>query len=82
MKDAQDLVTFIVTQITGDPQCFTVETSTDENGVLLSLAVDHPQAGRVLGRGGSTSQAIRTLLRILGTKNHAKYSLKIEIVDE
>ena len=33
--------------------------------------------GRVIGRRGVTAQSLRTLLRALGTKNSARYNLKI-----
>jgi hypothetical protein len=34
--------------------------------------------GALIGRGGSTAGAIRTLLRIVGAKNNARVNLKIE----
>ena len=34
-------------------------------------------AGRVIGKRGATAQSLRTLLRALGTKNDARYNLKI-----
>ena len=37
--------------------------------------------GRVIGRRGVTAQSIRTLLRALGTKNDARYNLKIVNTD-
>lgn len=82
MREAEDLVKFIVTQITSEPNCFSMESSIDENGVLLSLTISKEQAGRVIGKKGVTAQSIRTLLRALGTKNHAKYNLKVEVSDE
>jgi hypothetical protein len=33
--------------------------------------------GRVIGKRGATAQSLRTLLRALGTKNDARYNLKI-----
>ena len=81
MREAAELVTFIVTQITGDAHCFQLESSLDENGVLLQLTVDKEYGGRVIGKKGTTALAIRNLLRALGTKNGAKYSLVIEVDD-
>ena len=34
--------------------------------------------GQIIGKGGSTVKAIRTLLRIVGLNNHARVNLKIE----
>ena len=49
----------------------------DEKGVLLTLTVNPDDLGRVIGRRGVTAQSLRTLLRALGTKNSARYNLKI-----
>ena len=49
--------------------------------VLLSLSVDPEDVGRVIGRRGATAQSLRTLLRALGTKNEARYNLKIVNTD-
>jgi len=47
-------------------------------GVLLSLNVHAEDMGQIVGREGSTARAIRTLVRIIGLKNHARVNLKIE----
>jgi uncharacterized protein len=44
---------------------------------LLELTVDAEDLGRVIGKRGATAQSLRTLLRALGTKNDARYNLKI-----
>ena len=54
-----------------------VERQIDEKGVLLTLTVNPEDLGRVIGRRGATAQSLRTLLRALGTKNSARYNLKI-----
>jgi predicted RNA-binding protein YlqC (UPF0109 family) len=58
-----------------------IERKIDEKGVLLSLSVDPEDIGRVIGRRGATAQSLRTLLRALGTKNDARYNLKIVNTD-
>ena len=45
------------------------------------LSVDPEDVGRVIGRKGATAQAIRLLLRALGTKQDARYNLKIADVE-
>jgi hypothetical protein len=47
-------------------------------GVLLSLKVNPEDMGQIIGRSGSTARAIRSLVRIVGLKNHARVNLKIE----
>jgi len=73
----QQFVEYIVKSLVGNPDAVKVERSIDEKGVLLQLTVDPEDLGRVIGKRGATAQALRTLLRALGTKNDARYNLKI-----
>ena len=73
----QQFVEYIVKTLVNNPDKVTIERKIDEKGVLLSLTVDPEDVGRVIGRRGATAQSIRTLLRALGTKNDARYNLKI-----
>ena len=73
----QQFVEYIVKTLVNNPDKVTVDRQIDEKGVLLSLTVDPEDVGRVIGRRGATAQSIRTLLRALGTKNDARYNLKI-----
>lgn len=73
----QQFVEFIVKSLVGNPDAVSVVRSVDEKGVLLELTVDPEDLGRVIGKRGATAQSLRTLLRALGTKNDARYNLKI-----
>lgn len=73
----QQFVEYIVKSLVGYPDDVVVERIIDEKGVLLSLTVNPEDLGRVIGKRGITAQSLRTLLRALGTKNDARYNLKI-----
>jgi len=73
----QQFVEYIVKTLVNNPDKVKVDRSVDEKGVLLNLEVDPEDVGRIIGRRGATAQSIRTLLRALGTKNDARYNLKI-----
>lgn len=73
----QQFVEYIVKTLVNNPDKVKVDRIIDEKGVLLSLEVDPEDVGRIIGRRGATAQSIRTLLRALGTKNDARYNLKI-----
>lgn len=73
----QQFVEYIIKTLVNNPDKVSIEREIDEKGVLLSLTVDPEDVGRVIGRRGATAQSIRTLLRALGTKNNARYNLKI-----
>ncbi len=73
----QQFVEYIVKSLVNNPDDVLVERIIDEKGVLLSLTVNPEDLGRVIGKRGVTAQSLRTLLRALGTKNDARYNLKI-----
>ncbi|MDO4741868.1 MAG: KH domain-containing protein [Candidatus Saccharibacteria bacterium] len=78
----QQFVEYIVKTLVNNPDKVSVERTIDEKGVLLSLTVDPEDVGRVIGRRGVTAQSIRMLLRALGTKQDARYNLKIVNTDD
>lgn len=78
----QQFVEYIVKTLVNNPDKVVVDREIDERGVLLSLSVDPEDVGRVIGKRGATAQSIRTLLRVLGTKNGARYNLKVVNTDE
>ena len=73
----QQFIEYIVKSLVGYPDDVVVERIIDEKGVLLTLTVNPEDLGRVIGKRGVTAQSLRTLLRALGTKNDARYNLKI-----
>ena len=78
----QQFVEYIVKTLVNNPDKVSVERKIDEKGVLLSLTVDPEDVGRVIGKRGITAQSIRMLLRALGTKQDARFNLKIVNSDE
>ncbi len=77
MSIDQQFVEFVIKSLVTKPEAVVVERRIDEKGVLLELTVDPEDLGRVIGKRGATAQSVRTLLRALGTKNDARYNLKI-----
>lgn len=77
----EQFVEFVVKALVGNPDAVSIERTIDEKGVLLELTVAPEDLGRVIGKRGGTAQSIRTLLRALGTKNDARYNLKIVDTD-
>lgn len=73
----QQFVEYIVKSLVGHPDDVVIDRVIDEKGVLLTLTVNPDDLGRVIGKRGMTAQSLRTLLRALGTKNDARYNLKI-----
>ncbi|HHD92727.1 MAG TPA: KH domain-containing protein [Candidatus Portnoybacteria bacterium] len=77
-KQDQEFVEYIVKAIVNHPEDVKVERMVDEMGVLISVKVNREDMGVLIGRQGSTARAIRTLLRVIGTKSRARINFKIE----
>ena len=74
----KDFLEFLIKALVDNPGDVKVDRKVDEMGVLLSLKVNPEDMGQIIGRAGSTAKAIRSLVRIVGLKNHARVNLKIE----
>ncbi len=77
VKD-QDFLEYIVKTLVDHPSDVIVNRNVDEMGVLLTVKVNPEDMGQLIGRQGSTARAIRSLVKIIGLKNHARVNLKIE----
>lgn len=79
MQDTRDqeFVEYVVKALVDRPEDVSSDRTVDEMGVLITLKVNPQDLGQVIGRQGQTAKAIRTLLRVVGAKNHARVNLKI-----
>lgn len=77
----QQFIEYVVKNIVDHPDEVVIERTVDERGVLLKLTVNQEDMGKIIGKGGATAKAIRTLLRVLGAKDDARYNLKIVDVE-
>jgi uncharacterized protein len=76
-ENDQAFVEFVVKNLVDNPNDVSSERTVDEMGVLITLKVNPEDLGQVIGRSGQTAKSIRTLLRVVGAKNHARVNLKI-----
>ena len=74
----QEFLEYIVKALVDHKEDVKIDRKVDEMGVLLSLKVHPEDMGQIIGKAGSTARAIRSLVRIVGLKNHARVNLKIE----
>lgn len=73
----QVFVEYVVKALVDNPDKVEITRTVDERGVLLELKVDPNDMGKIIGKSGATAKSIRTLLRVLGAKDDARYNLKI-----
>ncbi len=74
----QEFLEYLIKALVDHPDDVKVDRKVDEMGVLLSLKVHPEDMGQIIGKAGSTARSIRSLVRIVGLKNHARVNLKIE----
>ena len=73
----KEFVEYVVRALVSNPDAVVVRRSVDDMGVLLELSVDPEDMGKVIGKAGATAKSLRTLLRVLGSRNDARVNLKI-----
>jgi predicted RNA-binding protein YlqC (UPF0109 family) len=65
----EDLLELLVRALVDEPAEVSVEGFDEEDGtVVLELRVAPDDAGKVIGRGGRTVSALRTVLRACGSR--------------
>ncbi len=77
MEQDEQLLKQIVQAMVNYPEGVRTTRTVDEMGVLITLDVDSRDMGYVIGRQGRTAQALRTILKTIGSKNSARVNLKI-----
>ena len=59
------------------PEDLSIERTTDEMGVLLTVKVNKADMGKIIGKEGATAKAIRHLVNACGLSQQEKVSVKI-----
>lgn len=74
----KEFLEYVVKSLVDNPDAVKIDRKVDEMGVLLTVHVDASDVGKLIGRQGNTAKSLRTLLRVVGMKNHARVNLKID----
>jgi predicted RNA-binding protein YlqC (UPF0109 family) len=75
----KELLEYIAKELVDYPDGVRVLEVDDERGVLLRLSVDPEDMGKIIGRGGRTARAIRTVVKAAGVRDGVHVA--VEIVD-
>ncbi|MGQ0669587.1 MAG: KH domain-containing protein [Actinomycetota bacterium] len=75
----KELLEYVARNLVENPDAVEVTEIRDERGVLLQLKVDPEDMGKVIGKGGRTARAIRTVVKAAGTR--AGVPVAVEIVE-
>ncbi len=60
-----------------DPEAVSVEVHEEDGGQVIELTVAEDDMGKVIGRNGSVAKALRTLLKVVATREGKPISLEI-----
>lgn len=74
----QEFIEYIVKALVNKPEEVKAERKVDEQGVLITVHTAPEDTGYVIGKGGKTAVAIRTLLATLGAKANMRISFRID----
>jgi len=68
---------YVLESLVYDKDMLQIEGTRDDLGVLLTVQVSERDMGKLIGKGGQTVKALRTLLRIIGGNAKERINLKI-----
>jgi uncharacterized protein len=76
----RELLEFLARSLVDDPAAVAVEQFDDDDGtVVLELTVGEDDYGKVIGRGGRTANALRTVLKAAAVREERR--VLVDIVD-
>lgn len=73
----KNFVEYILKEILKFPDDVRVKRTVDDIGVLIEVQVNKADMATLIGVQGQNVNAVRTLLRIVGSKNNARCNLKV-----
>lgn len=76
----QELLEYLAKALVDDPDAVRVEAFDEDDGsIVLELSVGDEDYGQVIGRGGRTANALRTVLKAAAVKEGRR--VFVDIVD-
>ena len=75
----EELIGYIVESLTGNSD-FDIAISEKDRLITITLSPD--DIGRVIGRGGKTTKAIRLIVKAAAAKRNKRYDVEIRERDE
>ena len=72
---------YVARSLGDNPDAVSVDVEEAGDEVILTLSVTEADMGRVIGRDGRIANAIRSLLRVMGTRDGRRVELEIVAAD-
>ena len=77
--DPKDLITLIVKALVDNPEQVSINEIESNNTIIIELKVAKEDLGKIIGKQGRTSNAIRSILNAMSGKTRKR--LMLEILD-
>ncbi|MDQ3741222.1 MAG: KH domain-containing protein [Actinomycetota bacterium] len=76
----KDFLVDLVRMLVSEPEAVSVDEFTEDDGtVVLELSVAEDDYGRIIGRGGRTANALRTVVKAAAVREQRR--VLVDIVD-
>lgn len=75
--NASEFLRLIIESLVHHTDQIEITETNDELWTLLTLRIAPEDMGTVIGRGGKTIEAIRTVIRVYGSKTERRINLRI-----
>lgn len=73
----KEFLEYVARALVENPDAVRIDVEENDEEVSLVLTVDESDMGRVIGRDGRIANAIRSLLRVMGTRDGRHVELEI-----
>ncbi|HVM24527.1 MAG TPA: KH domain-containing protein [Candidatus Limnocylindrales bacterium] len=73
----KEFLEYVARSLVDKPDAVWVEVDEEDGDTILTLGVDQEDMGRVIGRDGRIANAIRSLLRVMATRDGRHVELEI-----
>ncbi|MFN7160157.1 MAG: KH domain-containing protein [Candidatus Gracilibacteria bacterium] len=77
MHDDQKFLEFAIHALVDDHDQVKIERVIDDYGVFFKVCVSKEDMGKIIGKKGRTAQALKTLLRVVGSRTQSRVNMKI-----
>jgi predicted RNA-binding protein YlqC (UPF0109 family) len=74
-----ELLEFLAKSLVDDPDAVSVDTTNEQDALVLELRVAEDDTGQVIGRRGRTISALRTVMRAVGASQDQR--VLVDLVD-
>jgi len=79
---ALEFVRYFCEQVCEKPAEISLNTEEDERGILILVSVANEDMGKIIGKQGQTITALRTLVRVISSREEGQKKIAVKIVDE